>query len=204
MLDCPDPVNLATTQLLPFLAVTGNEEAWCAFVQRYRPRILRWCGRLQANDAEEVVSRVLHKLVIGLARGVYRRHGPGSFRAWLRAVVAHEIVDLARQHGPIRSDPAKLDEWPDPRLDVLGLDELADEIGAQLRSECERAEEICARVRQRVLPHTWEAFSRSYLAGQDVREVATQLGLTLSGVYKARERVRRLLEEEGKADVRAQ
>jgi RNA polymerase sigma factor (sigma-70 family) len=204
VIDCPDPVNLATTQLLPFLAVTGNEEAWCAFVQRYRPRMLRWCGRLQADDAEEVVSRVLHKLVIGLARGAYQRQRPGSFRGWLRAVVAHEIVDLGRQRRPVCSDSGKLDEWPDPRLDVLGLDELADEMDAQLRSEYERAEEICARVRQRVLPRTWEAFSRSYLNGQDVREVATHLGLTLSGVYKARERVRLLLEDEGKADVRAQ
>jgi DNA-directed RNA polymerase specialized sigma24 family protein len=84
-------------QLLPYLAVGGNEEARRAFVVRYRPRILRWCRRLQADDAEEVASRVLHKLVVGLARGVYRRHDPDTFRGWLRRVVGNEVVEFARR-----------------------------------------------------------------------------------------------------------
>jgi hypothetical protein len=50
-----------------------------------------------------------------------------------------------------------------------------------------------------VQSQTWEAFVRTYLHGQEVRDVARDLGLTLSGVYKARDRVRRLLEEEGHA-----
>jgi hypothetical protein len=55
MSEAPGPTELATTQLLPYLAAGGNEEAWRAFVVRYRPRILRWCRRLQADNAEEVV-----------------------------------------------------------------------------------------------------------------------------------------------------
>src|SRR4051794_39971703 len=92
MSEAPDPTELATTQLLPYLAAGGNEDAWRAFVVRYRPRILRWCRRLQADDAEEIASRVLHKLVVGLARGVYRRHDTGTFRGWLRRVVGNEGV----------------------------------------------------------------------------------------------------------------
>jgi RNA polymerase sigma factor (sigma-70 family) len=190
--DRPDPADLATTQLLPYLAAPRNEEAWRAFVARYRPRILAWCRRLQADDAEEVTSRVLHKLVVGLARGVYRRQGPGTFRAWLRAVVGHEAVDLARQRRP----SGTLGERADP----VGLDELAGELDEQFRADCARAEVVCARVRGRVLPHTWEAFARTYLQGHEAREVAGELGLTLSGVYKARDRVRQLLEQEGQAE----
>ncbi len=40
----------------------------------------------------------------------------------------------------------------------------------------------------------------SDLEGHEVREVARDLGLTVSGVYKARDRVRRLLEEEGQTE----
>ncbi len=195
MTDRPDPAELATTQLLPYLAASHNEDAWRAFVSRYRPRILGWCRRLQADDAEEVTSRVLHKLVVGLARGVYRRHGPGKFRGWLRAVVGNEVIDFVRRRGagsPARGVPA---DWPDP----ASLDELADDLDEQFRAECRLAEKVCDCVRGRVLPHTWEAFARTYLDGRDAREVAGQLGLTLSGVYKARDRVRRLLEEEGRA-----
>jgi len=193
--DRPDPADLATTQLLPYLAVSRNEDAWRAFVARYRPRILGWCRRLQADDAEEVTSRVLHKLVVGLARGAYRRRGPGSFRAWLRAVVGHEVVDFTRQRRPAAG--GALGEPTDPD----GLDELAGELDEQFRADCARAESVCARVRGRVLPHTWDAFARTYLHGQEAREVAQDLGLTLSGVYKARDRVRQLLEAEGKADA---
>ena len=195
MSEAPDHTALATTQLLPHLAVAGNEEAWRAFVVRYRPRILRWCGRLQADDAEEVASRVMHKLVVGLARGVYRRHAPGTFRAWLRRVVGNEVVDIARRQRSSQPGDNILQYWPDP----ASVDQLAGELDAEFRADCQRAEQVCARVRERVQPHTWEAFDRTHLQGQEVREVAGELGLTLSGVYKARDRVRRLLEEEGQA-----
>ncbi len=194
MSDAPDLAELATTQLLPYLTVPRNEGAWRAFVARYRPRILNWCRGLQADDAEEVASRVLHKLVAGLAQGAYRRRGPGSFRAWLRAVVGNEVIDFLRHHTPVGPGGDAPERWPDP----VSLDELADELDGQLRAEFERAERVVARVRGRVLPRTWEAFARTYLDGQEVREVARELGLTLSGVYKARDRVRRLLEEEGR------
>jgi RNA polymerase sigma factor (sigma-70 family) len=196
MSEAPGPTDLATTQLLPYLAAGGNEEAWRAFVVRYRPRILRWCRRLQADDAEEVASRVLHKLVVGLARGVYRRNDPGTFRGWLRRVVGNEVVDLSRRQRSSQSVGDVLSCWPDP----VSIDELAGELDEEFRADCERAERVCTRVRGRVQPHTWDAFTRTYLQGQEVRDVARELGLTLSGVYKARDRVRRLLEEEGQAE----
>jgi RNA polymerase sigma factor (sigma-70 family) len=196
--DRPDLADLATTQLLPHLTLPRNEDAWRAFVARYRPRILGWCRRLQADDAEEVASRVLHKLVVGLAQGAYRRRGPGSFRAWLRTVVGHELVDLARQRLAAPGGGPAVDAIGG-QLDPVGLDELAGELDEQFRADLARAEEVCDRVRGRVLPHTWEAFAQTYLHGREAREVAEQLGLTLSGVYKARDRVRRLLEEEGQA-----
>src|SRR6516165_853404 len=114
MSEAPDVTDLATTQLLSYLAAGGNEEAWEAFVARYRPRILRWCRRLQADDAEEVASRVLHKLVVGLARGAYRRRDPGTFRGWLRRVVGNEVVDFARQQRPGQPVGDLLRCWPDP------------------------------------------------------------------------------------------
>ena len=192
-----DPADLATTQLLPYLTVPRNEDAWRAFVHRYRPRILDWCRHLQPDDAEEVTSRVLHKLVIGLARGAYRRQGAGIFRAWLRTVVGNEVVDFARQRHP--GQPANADFFCRP--DPFSIDELAGELDDQFRQIGEAMPKGSARrVRERVLPHTWEAFDRTHLQGQEAREVAQELGLTLSGVYKARDRVRHLLEEEGQIE----
>ncbi|MFI5458144.1 MAG: hypothetical protein ACHRXM_22135 [Isosphaerales bacterium] len=93
-----------------------------------------------------------------------------------------------------------MSEAPDPTALATTqlLPYLAKGGNEEFRADCERAEQVC--VRGRVQPHTWEAFTRTYLEGQEVREVARDLGLTLSGVYKARDRVRRLLEEEGQAE----
>src|SRR5262249_10589913 len=145
----------------------------------------------------EIASRVLHKLVVGLARGVYRRRGPGTFRGWLRRVVGNEVVDFVRQQRSSQTAGDVLKRWPDPAT----IDELAGELDDHFRTDCERAEQIWVRVRAQVQSQTWEAFARTYLQGQEVREVARDLGLTLSGVYKARDRVRRLLEEEGQAEA---
>ena len=133
MSEAPNPAELATTQLLPYLVVGGNEDAWRAFVVRYRPRILRWCRRLQADDAEEVASRVLHKLVVGLARGAYRRYDSGTFRGWLR-VVGNEVVDFARRQRAVRPTGDVLHFWPDP----VSIDELAGELDEEFRADCER------------------------------------------------------------------
>lgn len=194
MIDQANPYELATTQLLPYLSVPLNEEAWKVFVSRYRPRILHWCRKIQPDDAEEVVSRVLHKLVTGLSRGVYKQRAPGLFRAWLRTVVLNEVVDLVRRQKP-NETTLDLDGCTDP----ISLDTLTEELDEQFQADYSRAEMVCSRVRSRVLPQTWEAFTRTYLHGQDAREVAKQLGLSLSGIYKARGRVRELLEEEGNA-----
>ena len=101
-------MDSTSVSLLERLRQPGQPEAWARFVELYTPLLLYWARRLglQADDAEEVASRVLHKLVVGLARGVYRRHAPGTFRGWLRRVVGNEVVDLARRQraGPPACD----------------------------------------------------------------------------------------------------
>jgi hypothetical protein len=67
MSEAPNPTELATTQLLPYLAKGGNEEGWRAFVVRYRPRILRWCRRLQTWLGHAPKRRGLGRLVPLLA-----------------------------------------------------------------------------------------------------------------------------------------
>ena len=70
-----------------------------------------------------------HKLVVGLARGVYRRHDRGTFRGWLRRVVGNEVVDLARRQGAGQPAGDVLHCWPDP----VSIDELAGELDEEFR-----------------------------------------------------------------------
>jgi RNA polymerase sigma-70 factor (ECF subfamily) len=56
--------------------------------------------------------------------------------------------------------------------------------------------EAQARVRQRVEPHTWEAFRLTALDGLSGAEAAARLGLKVATVYKAKSKVQQMLHEE--------
>jgi hypothetical protein len=60
------------------------------------------------------------------------------------------------------------------------------------------AEKVQAAVRARVKPHTWEAFWLVAVCDWTVERTARALGMTHTAVYAARERVARMLHDEGK------
>src|SRR6516165_10383802 len=78
-----------------------DPEAWREFVNRYAPKIYRWCRqwRLQEADAEDVTQNVLAKLVSKLRTFDY--DPTLSFRGWLKTVTQHALCDfLAERRRP--------------------------------------------------------------------------------------------------------
>ena len=57
-------------------------------------------------------------------------------------------------------------------------------------------EEALARVRQRVAPHTFEAFRLLTFEGLSGAEVAPRVGMQVTMVYVAKSKVQKLLREE--------
>ena len=170
-----------------------DQSAWAEFVARYEPRIYAWCRRwrLPDADAHDVTQDVLLRLASRMR--AFRYDPTGSFRAWLRTVTRHAWSDyLADRQRPGRGSGEGRD---------LGLlNELAagDDLAAYLKQEFDHEvlEEAHSRVRERIEPHTWEAFlltSSEDLSGADV---ATRLGMTVAGVFKAKSRVLKMLQEE--------
>jgi RNA polymerase sigma-70 factor (ECF subfamily) len=51
-------------------------------------------------------------------------------------------------------------------------------------------------VRRRVEPHTWEAFRLTAVEGMSGAEAAARLGLKVATVFKAKSKVRAMLQEE--------
>ena len=60
-----------------------DPEAWRLFLEKYQPRIRRWCltWGLQDSDADDVTQEVLVKLFAALRKFQY--DPSRSFRAWL-------------------------------------------------------------------------------------------------------------------------
>ena len=65
----------------------------------------------------------------------------------------------------------------------------------------DEAEKVQAAVKARVKPQTWDAFWLVAVCDWKVEQTAAELGLTHTAVYAARERVARMLREEGQRTV---
>jgi RNA polymerase sigma-70 factor (ECF subfamily) len=170
----------------------GDQSAWCAFVDRYGPQIHAWCLRwkLQEADAQDVTQMVLVKLVRQLPDFAY--DPSRSFRGWLRTLTAHSWSDfIGDQVRGVRGSAdtviAEMLNSVQARVDLVRhLEETYDQ---------ELLELAIADVRERVEPHTWEAFRLTAIDGVGALEVAARLGIRVATVYRARHVVQKKLRE---------
>ena len=168
----------------------GDQSAWAAFVSRYGPHIHAWCLRwkLQDADAQDITQMVMLRLVRHLPDFAY--DPSRSFHGWLRTLTVHSWSDFIRdQARGVRgaADPAVADrlDTVEARVDLVRhLEEIYDQ---------ELLELAMAEVRERVEPHTWEAFRLTAIEGVAAAEVAARLGIPVATVYRARHVVQEML-----------
>src|SRR5262249_6836442 len=169
-----------------------DQSAWSAFVERYGPEIHAWCRRwkLQEADAQDVTQMVLVRLVRHLPDFTY--DPSRSFRGWLRTLTAHSWSDFIGEQvrgvrGAADTVVADMLNTVEARVDLVRhLEETYDQ---------ELLEIAKAEVRQRVEPHTWEAFHLTAIDGVGADEVASRLGIRVATVYRARHVVQSMLRE---------
>jgi RNA polymerase sigma-70 factor (ECF subfamily) len=171
----------------------GDAAAWAEFVDHYGRKVVLWCRRwgLQEADAHDVTQNVLMRLA---ARMKDFRYDPSkSFRAWLKTLTRHALSDFheARCRPGRGSGDSEV-------LDQLNKVEARDDLVRELETEFDREvlELASARVRQRVEPHTWEAFRLLAHEGLAGAEVAARLGLKVATVWVARSKVQKMLQQE--------
>ncbi len=169
-----------------------DPQAWGLFVERYQPRIRRWCltWGLQDCDADDVSQDVLVKLFGALRK--FRYDPARSFRAWLKTVTQHALVDFLAAR---RRDPAHT---------RARMDAIADSAEAQsdLERQIEDAfdhellEVATRRVKKRVKPATWDAFHLTAIEGLTGAAAAVRLQIPVAHVFVAKRRVQIMLQEE--------
>jgi RNA polymerase sigma factor (sigma-70 family) len=169
-----------------------DPEAWRLFVERYQPRIRRWCltWGMQDSDADDVAQEVLVKLFAALRK--FRYDPDGSFRAWLKTVTQHAWSDFLAAR---RKDPGHL---------AGSISQVAD--SAEARSDLERHLEeafdrelldlAMHRIKARVKPATWDAFHLTAIEGLSGAAAAEKLGMAVAHVFVAKHRVQKMLQEE--------
>jgi RNA polymerase sigma-70 factor (ECF subfamily) len=171
----------------------ADEQAWDEFVRRYRPLLLAWCQQwsLQPADADDVSQNVLLKLAHHLRSFAY--DPSRRFRGYLRTMAHNACKDYleSKQRGvPGSADP---DVYA-----VLDSVEAREDLATRLEQafDLERLEVAQTLVRERVEPHTWEAFRLAALEGKSGADVAAALGMQVGTVFKAKSKVQQMLREE--------
>jgi RNA polymerase sigma factor (sigma-70 family) len=170
-----------------------DEAAWADFVARYRPEILKWCGRwgLQHSDAEDVTQSVLLRLSGLMKKFVY--DPCQSFRGWLKTLTHHAWRDLVDER--LRSQVVS----GDSSMQVLfeGL-EARDDLVKHLRDEFRRElmDHAMMLVRPRVAPRTWDAFRLTALEGLSGANAAARLEMKVAHIFVAKSEVKSMIRDE--------
>jgi RNA polymerase sigma-70 factor (ECF subfamily) len=171
----------------------ARNQARGQFYESYAPVILRWClgSGLQRADAEEVTQDVVLKLFDAIKS--YRPE-KGRFRCWLKTVVHNAVVDTLRRSAqrPRNLDNGRLDQVLSP----ASLADLERNLDEALPPHFVLAQEVKARVLERISPRAWELFERHKVNGETAAEVARDLGISEGSVYTAANRIVRMWEEE--------
>jgi RNA polymerase sigma-70 factor, ECF subfamily len=200
-----DADNAKTSlSLLKRLRGPENERAWQDFCERYMPLMLGWCSRrgLQSADAEDVSQRVLEAL---FKRIDSYDPSKAPFRGWLKAVVENAIKDFLRARdrhpGAQGSGDSNIAAFLLAYAERRTLDGLVEELDSTLRRDLDRVrrdlEEILSRVTASFSPASVEAFRLVELEGQEIADVAKQLGKSYAATCQAIYRVKTKVGEEG-------
>jgi RNA polymerase sigma-70 factor (ECF subfamily) len=180
------------TLLARLRQVPADQAAWALFTERYGRKIYAWCRQwnLQEADAEDVTQTVLLKLAATMQSFVY--DPAKSFRGWLKTVVRHAWSDYwSGRKAVVATGGSRA-------VEMLHTVEAREDLVQRLGEEFDREllDEAAARVRQRVVPRTWQAFEMTAVQGRSGAEAAAALGMKVATVFVARSKVQKMLQEE--------
>lgn len=177
-----------TSHSLVRRAQKAEPVAWEKLTRLYSPVVYGWArgAGLQPDDASDVMQDVFHTLTSRLNQ-FERRNDDDSFRGWLYSVTRNKIRDYFRTHrdkalafgGTDAQEMFReLAETPPDANSSDGISELH---GVRRRALELTSGEFESR--------TWQAFWRTAVEGDSPNDVASDLGISVWAVYKARSRV---------------
>jgi RNA polymerase sigma-70 factor (ECF subfamily) len=173
-----------------------DSEGWQRLTDVYGPVVYRWCrsAGLPAQDAADVIQEVF--LAVAKYIPDFHRDRPGdTFGGWLWTITRNKIQDQWRRcrGRPVAQGGTdaqqRLEAFPESVSDSAQPD------SSQVEADSleQRAIEL---VRAGVEDRTWQAFWDLTVENAPAAEIAQQLRMTTSAVYKAKYRVLRLIRNE--------
>ncbi|MGB7343990.1 MAG: sigma-70 family RNA polymerase sigma factor [Pirellulaceae bacterium] len=169
------------------LSDPADDLAWAEFLQVYEPMLFRLASRwgLQEADAREIVQETLLAVAKSISKFSDDQHD-GSFRRWLATITRNKLADHLARRSRQESGSGDTDvhRW---------LDQQASDTSSASIWDWNEKRQVFAwaaeNVRSQVSDPTWQAFYRTNVQGESVKQVAADLGMREGMIYVARSRV---------------
>lgn len=189
-----DSSDLSTASLVTAMR-DGRDDAWIRMTYLYGPLVHKWIGRsgLQTHDAADVSQEVFSAAATSIGSYQHSPEKHGSFQNWLFGITRNKIRQFfksAASQPSLVSDAVITQIW-DPKS-------LVDNSTGDLVMDVETgvSHEAAAIVREKTLPHNWQAFWRTAVNGERPVDVARDLKLKPSAVREAARRTRDRIQQE--------
>lgn len=178
--------------LLDRLGGDVREQDWEEFYEMYW-RVIYGYGRgwgLSPDDAEDLVQDVMVTVLRKLPAFEYDR-SRGRFLSWIKTITRRKVIDLRRRNAvrPAGAGETTVNDIPDPASP-------ADDARWQRQWEDAVMALALARVAKRVDTKTMNAFQQYVLEDRSPKDVAEEMGLSVSAVYVIKNRMIASIREE--------
>ena len=168
---------------------SGDEDTWSYFLFAYRPLIQTWALQTGASksDAADVAQEVVSNVVRGI-EDFQKGERTGSFRKWLKTITRRRTIDLIRKRQ--RAVDAEGGTAAHVKINQIADPIIADETQSDVDDDRSvLLKRTLAYLKSKVKPHTYEAFHRVVVDGQDPQQVAKDLNISADVVYQASSRM---------------
>ena len=184
-----------SASLLDRLRIQPDEQAWQRLNDLYTPLIQGWLRRqaVLGADNDDLVQEVLIVVMRKLPQFEHNRRR-GAFRSWLRTITVNCLRDFWRTQRlrPLATGDSRF-------LEVLArLEDPNSQDSRQWDHEHDRlvTKRLLQLLESQFEPTTWKAFFMVTLEEKSPKDVAAELGISLSSVYVAKSRVLAKLRQE--------
>jgi RNA polymerase sigma factor (sigma-70 family) len=179
--------------LLVRLRDRHDEAAWNQFVDLYAPVVYGYARKQGLQDADAAdLSQDVFRAIAGAIDRLDYDPSKGAFRNWLFTIVRRKLLNWRAAHGNRPQGSGDTDTHR--LLEQCAAPEPAD---AEWATEWQTRlfQWACTQVRRDVAETSWQAFWKTTVDDLPGKQVAADLGLSVTAVYSARSRILARLKE---------
>jgi RNA polymerase sigma-70 factor (ECF subfamily) len=169
----------------------NQEDAWIRMTCLFGPLVHKWINsisqrRLQPHDITDISQDVFMGATEKITTYRHSKEKHGSFRGWLYGITrnkVHQFYRVNSQTPLLTNDFDQFPQW-DPELLVDDMEGDGD-VWKLKQGHTHEAVEI---IRANSKDHTWQAFWRTVVNGEDTADVAEDLDMNAKSVRQSRHR----------------